>query len=32
MNRFGSVAFLPADAVVHVRAIVVSDCRKIREA
>ncbi len=31
MNRIGFVAVLPANAVEHVRTIVVSDCRKIRE-
>ena len=31
MNRFGFETFLPADTVEHVRAIVVSDYRKIRE-
>ena len=31
MNRFGFFAVLPANTVKHVREIVVSDCRKIRE-
>ena len=31
MNRFEFGTFLPADTVEHVRAIVVSDYRKIRE-
>ena len=31
MNRFGFIAVLTANTVKHVRAIVVSDYRKIRE-
>lgn len=31
MNRFEFVAVLPANTVEHVRTIVVSDCRKLRE-
>ncbi len=31
MNRFGFAAVLPANTVEHVRTIVVSDCRKVRE-
>ena len=31
MNRFGFVTVLPANTAEHVRAIVVSNCPKIRE-